>query len=187
MPTPEVTQLLHRWRDGDAEAQEAVVTLVYDELRRLAHHYLGRERAGHTFSTTDLVHEAYANLAGSEQPHWRNRQHFFALAARVMRHLLVDHARARRRDKRGGGLPPLSLDHAPAVSEDGIETLLSLEQALTELEAHDARLGRVVECRYFGGLSVEETAAALEVSPATVKRDWQFAKAWLRQSIYGVA
>lgn len=182
-PEREVTQLLLKWRAGDSDAAEELMPLVYDELRRLAHHHLWHERADHTFHTTDLVHEAFINLVGHDQAPWQNRAHFFAVAARVMRHILIDYARQRKRAKRGGGSPHLSLDRAVVFSEDRVEELLSLDQALTQLETVDARLCRVVECRYFGGLTIEETAEVLDISPATVKRDWLMAKAWLRRSL----
>lgn len=184
-PEREVTQLLLRWRAGDADAVEELMPLVYDELRRLAHHHLWHERDGHTLHTTDLVHEAFINLVGHDQTPWQNRAHFFAVAARVMRHILIDYARQRKRTKRGGGRPHLSLDRAVVFSEDRVEELLSLDQALSQLETVDQRLCRVVECRYFGGLTIEETAEVLEISPATVKRDWLMAKAWLRRSLDG--
>ena len=180
---PDVTHLLHRWRDGDDAAFDELMPLVYDELRRLAHHHLWHERSGHTFLTTDLVHEAFLNLLGQEQTPWQDRAHFFAVAARVMRHILIDYARRRKRAKRGGDQSPISLDQAIAFSEDQVEEWITLDQALTRLEATDGRLCRVVECRYFGGLTIAETAEVLAISPATVKRDWQMAKAWLRREL----
>ncbi len=183
-PDNNVTQLLLQWRDGNPEAFERLMPLVYDELRRLAHHHLWHERPGHTFNTTDLVHEAYLNLAGQEQTPWQNRAHFFAVSARAMRHILIDYARQRKRAKRGGGQPKLTLDRALVFSVDQVEELLTLDQALTGLEAVDPRLCRVVECRYFGGLTIAETAEVLDTSPATVKRDWNMAKAWLRRALF---
>lgn len=179
----DVTHLLLQWRAGDAEAFETLMPLVYDELRRLAHHHLWHERPGHTLHTTDLVHEAFLNLLGQDQTPWQNRAHFFAVAARVMRHILIDYARRRKRAKRGGGRPVLSLEQAAVFSEDQVEEWITLDQALTRLEAKDERLCRVVECRYFGGLTIAETADVLGISPATVKRDWQMAKAWLRREL----
>jgi len=183
-PQHDMTELLLQWRSGDQEAFERLLPLVYDELRRLAHHHLWNERAGHTFNTTDLVHEAYLNLINQDQTPWQGRAHFFAVAARAMRHILIDYARGRRRAKRGGGQANLSLDRAVLFSEDKIEELITIDQILTRLEATDERLCRVVECRYFGGLTIAETADVLAISPATVKRDWQMAKAWLRRALF---
>jgi len=182
----QVTQLLLQWREGDADAMGRLMPLVYEELRRLARHHLRRERADHTLSTTGLVHEAYLNLAGQEPASWQNRAHFFAIASRVMRRVLIWYARKHNAVKRGGGQPDLSLEGVVLISEDRIEPLLALDQALVQLEVMDERLCRVVECRYFGGLTVAETAEALQISPATVKRDWQTARAWLRRTLqYG--
>ena len=180
---PEVTQLLHQWQDGDDEALERLLPLVYEELRRRAHHHMQRERDGHTLSTTALVHEAFLNLAGEASGPWENRVHFFAIASRVMRRVLIWYARKRNAAKRGGGLPDLTLDEAVLLSDARLDELLALDDALARLDALDPRLCRVVECRYFGGLSVEETATALDISPATVKRDWQTARAWLRREL----
>jgi len=182
----EVTQLLHLWQGGDAEAVDRLMPLIYDELRRLAHRHLRRERADHTLSTTALVHEAYLNLIGPDQALWQNRLHFFAIASRVMRRVLIWYARKRNAAKRGGGRLNLALDDVVVLSDDRIDELIALDQALQQLEAMDERLCRVVECRYFGGLSVKETADVLNVSPATIKRDWQTARAWLRRTMeYG--
>jgi RNA polymerase sigma factor (TIGR02999 family) len=180
----EVTQFLLQWRDGDAEAFEHLMPLVYEELRRLAHRHLWNERDDHTLHTTDLVHEAYLNLIAQEQTPWQGRAHFFAVAARAMRHILIDYARRRNRVKRGGGQYNLSLDDVAVFTEDQYEDLIALDQALTGLEAVDPRLCQVVECRYFGGLTIAETAEALDISPATVKRDWHMAKAWLRRELF---
>jgi RNA polymerase sigma factor (TIGR02999 family) len=182
-PAQDVTRLLHRWYGGDAAAFEALLPLVYEELRRLAHRYLWRERAGHTLRTTDLVHEAFLNLVEEQDTPWQSRLHFFAVAARVMRHVLIDHARHRNRDKRGGGVGHLSLDEVAVFSDDHAEALLALDQALTRLEAFDERACRIVECRYFGGLTLAETAEVLGLSPATIKRDWNLARAWLRHEL----
>jgi len=182
----QVTQLLLQWREGDADAMGRLMPLVYEELRRLARHHLRRERADHTLSTTGLVHEAYLNLAGQEPASWQNRAHFFAIASRVMRRVLIWYARKHNAVKRGGGQPDLSLEGVVLISEDRIEPLLALDQALVQLEVMDERLCRVVECRYFGGLTIAETADVLAISPATVKRDWQTARAWLRRTLqYG--
>jgi RNA polymerase sigma factor (TIGR02999 family) len=180
---PEITRLLRAWRDGDDGAREELLPLVYSELRRLARARMRRERPDHTFQTTDLVHEACLRLLGSELPDWQDRAHFFAVAARAMRRLLVDHARARGYAKRGGGALRLSLDEVPDLSAP-LEAnqgagLADLDEALDRLAALDPRQHQVVELRFFGGLSVEETAAVLGVSAVTVKRDWRTARAWL--------
>lgn len=180
---PAVTQLLLQWQEGDEAAMDDLMPLVYEELRRIAHRHLRRERADHTLSTTALVHEAYLNLVDQDMMPWQNRVHFYAIASRVMRRVLIWYARKRNAAKRGGGIPNLALDDVVVLSDDRMEELLALDQALEKLEAMDARLCRVVECRYFGGLSVQETAEALAISPATVKRDWQTARAWLRRTL----
>ncbi len=180
MSEGEVTRLLVAWREGDTRALDTLMPYVYDELRRLAHVHLLKERDGHTLSTTALVHEAYLNLAGQDPLYLENRSHFFAIACRVMRRLLIWYARRRKSGKRGGGSEHASLDTAAVLADDRVEELLWLDQALGKLESFDERMCRVVECRYFGGLSVEETAEVLAVSPATVKRDWQTARTWLR-------
>ena len=179
---PEVTRLLQDWCDGDVEAVDQLMPLVYNELRRLAHYQLQRDRSGHTLDTTALVHEAYLNLVG-QQAEWQSRAHFFAIASRVMRRILIWYARKRNAAKRGGNRPNLSLDQVVVLSDDHLEELLSLDQALTRLQAMDARLCRIVEHRYFGGLTVEETARVMNLSPATIKRDWKTAKAWLRREL----
>ena len=181
---PDVTQLLAAWRQGEAGAFDRLLPLVYEELRVLAHRYLRRERADHTLNTTALVHEAYLTLVGKQTP-WENRNHFFAVAAHAMRHILIDYARRRNREKRGGGVQNIPLDKAIVFSEDRMEDLLALDQALQQLEQKEQRLGRIVECRYFAGLTIAETAEALEISPATVKRDWLVAKAWLKKALQG--
>ncbi len=184
MPAPsEITRLLAAWSKGDQAALDKLLPLVYDELHRLAASYMRRERTDHTLQTTALVHEAYLKLVGQRQARWETRVHFFAAAAQVMRHILIDHARTRRRAKRGAGVPELSLDEAAVLSDGRAEELLAVHEALTGLSAVDPRKGRVFELRYFGGLSVEEAAEALRVSPATVARDWRMAKAWLRREI----
>ncbi len=181
-----VTQLLQQWQEGDEEAMDRLMPLVYDELRRLAHRQMQHERADHTLSTTALVHEAYLNLVGQEQAPWQNRVHFFAIASRVMRRVLIWYARKHSAAKRGGGQRNVVLTEGLVLSENRIEELIALDQALERLEKLDERLCRVVESRYFGGLSVQETAEALGVSPATVKRDWQTSRAWLRRELqYG--
>jgi RNA polymerase sigma factor (TIGR02999 family) len=178
-PSQEVTALLRAWSRGDEEAREKVIPLIYRELRQRARRQMGRERPGHTLQTTALINEAYVRLVGSAPVDWEGRNHFFAIAARMMRRILVDHARAKRSLKRGGADRPISLDEELLVSDPRRRDLVSLDDALQALMALDERKGRVVELRYFGGLSVEETAAVLKVSPRTVKGDWQFAKVWL--------
>ena len=174
-----VTQLLHDWQDGDRTALQKLTPLVYDELRRIAHRYVQRERTGHTLQTTALVNEAYLRLAGQENPAWQNRSHFFAVTAQVMRHILIDHARRRRYLKHGGELQQVPLEEASLMSDERAGELVALDEALHELKQLDPRKSHVVELRYFGGLSLEETAQVTGVSMMTVRRDWRAAKAWL--------
>ena len=176
--TSQLSALLKDWKDGDAAALQRLTPLIYDELRRMAHRYAQRERNGHTLQTTALVNEAYVRLAG-HQADWQDRNHFFALVARVMRHILIDHARRRQFVKHGGELERVSLDEAAVMAGERAAELISLDEALEELARLDVRKSKVVELRYFGGLSLEETAAALEISEMTVRRDWRAAKAWL--------
>jgi len=179
-PAPkEVTQLLIAWSNGEEEALEKLVPLVYDELRRIARRYMKREPAGHTLQTTALVNEAYLRMIEQKGMKWQNRAHFFAISAQLMRRILVSMARARHADKRGGEARQVSLDEALMISEDRAAELVALDEAMNELAALDPRRSRVVELRYFGGLSVEETAEVLKISPETVMRDWKRAKAWL--------
>ena len=173
-----LTGLLVEWRDGDQAALERLIPLVYDQLRRIAHRYVQRERNGHTLQTSALVNEAYLRLA-DQKVVWQNRAHFFAVTARVMRHILIDHARRRRYAKHGGEARQVSLEAAEAMSLERAAELIALEEALDELAQLDQRKSRVVELRYFGGLSLEETAEALNISLMTVRRDWRAAKAWL--------
>jgi RNA polymerase sigma factor (TIGR02999 family) len=177
--TSDVTQLLIDWRQGDESALARLTPLIYDELRRIAHRYARHERNGHTLQTTALVNEAYLRLAGQEKPSWQNRAHFFAVTAQVMRHILIDHARRRRYLKHGGELQQVSLQQASSMSAQRAAELIALDEALDELRDFDPRKSDVVELRYFGGLSLEETAAALEISVMTVRRDWRAAQAWL--------
>ena len=179
----EVSVLLADWSKGDQTAREKLMPLVYDELRRLAHRQMARERPGHSLQATALVNEAYMRLVNQNEVRWQNRAHFFALASQVMRHILVDYARNRHRAKRGGGGQQVSLDEAMIVSGERAAELVALDDALNELAAIDPRRSRVVELRYFGGLSVEETAEILDVSAITVMRDWNAAKAWLYRAI----
>lgn len=180
MPDREkITRLLEAHADGDREALNALLPLVYDELRRIAHGRLRGERRDHTLSTTGLVHEAYLGLVRLDRMSWQNRSHFFAIASQAMRNVLVNYAVQRNAQKRGGDRQRLALDDVKLGTETRVEELLALDEALRRLEALDPRQARVVECRFFGGLSIEETAHALGVSPATVNRDWAMAKAWL--------
>ena len=183
-PSPkEVTDLLNDWGNGDQEALNRLMPLVYDELHRLASRYLRHERVGHTLQTTALVHEAYLKLVDQKKANWHNRVQFFAAAAKVMRHVLVDYARSRKAAKRGGDYCRLSLDEAAISSQDKDADLLVLNEALDNLAAIDPQQSRVVELRVFGGLTVEDTAEALGISARTVKREWSMAKAWLHQQI----
>lgn len=179
----EVTALLIDWSSGNKGALDRLMPLVDRELHRLAHRYMQQERPGHTLQTTALVNEAYLKLIDQRQVHWKNRAHFFALSAQLMRRILVDHARKRKYAKRGGDARRISFDEVMAVSPARSADLIALDDALEKLAAIDARKGKVVEMRFFGGLSVEETAEALGVSPLTVKRDWKMAKAWLYNSL----
>src|SRR5215475_5760609 len=179
----EVTRLLLDWSNGNQEALDKLMPLIDRELHRLAHHYMQGEKVGHTLQTTALVNEAYLRLVDQRHVQWKNRAHFFALSAQLMRRILVDHARKRKYAKRGGDAYKISFDEAMAVSRHRGEDLIALDDALEKLAAIDARKSKVVELRFFGGLSVEETAEALGVSPLTVKRDWRMAKAWLYNSL----
>jgi RNA polymerase sigma factor (TIGR02999 family) len=182
-PPQQVTELLRSWRKGDRQALDELMPLVYEELRRIAHRYMQRERPGHSMQTTALVNEAYLRLAGSEPVEWQDRAHFFAISATVMRHLLVDRARARGYEKRGGGARQVSLDEAAIVSPAHDLDLLALDEVLEKLATIDERKSRLVELRYFGGLSAGETAEVLGVSEITVKREWLKAKAWLYREL----
>lgn len=179
------TALLLAWNRGEPHAVDALMPLVYDELHCLAAHYMRGERAGHTLQATALVNEAHVRLIQVEQVQWQGRAHFFAMAARMMRRILVDAARSRGYQKRGGGVTMLSLDEALVVSNEPGQDLVALDEALTALAAVDARKSQVVEMRFFGGLSLEETAEALHVSRDTVKRDWKMAKLWLLRELGG--
>ena len=183
-PCESPTALLLAWGRGEADAFDRLVPLVHAELRRLAVRYMSRERPGHSLQATALVNEAYLRLIEINHVSWQNRAHFFAMSARAMRRILVDSARARNNDKRGGGIPRASLDEALRVASPEPD-FVALDDALNGLEACHPRKGQVVELRYFGGLSVEETAEALHVSTDTVKRDWRFAKLWLLRELSG--
>ncbi len=182
-PPRNATALLLAWGRGDPEALDLLVPLVHDQLRRLARRHLRRERIGHTLQATALVNEAYLRLIEVRQVRWQNRAHFFAMASRVMRRILVDYARARRYQKRGGGAEQVSLDEVLLVSNEPNQDLAALDDALNALAAVDVRKSQVVEMRFFGGLSVEETAEVLRVSPDTVMRDWRLAKVWLLREL----
>lgn len=183
-PSPKsITQLLIEWRDGDEKALDRLMPLVYDELNRLAHRYMHRERPGHSFQTNDLVNEAYLRLVDHKGMRWQNRAHFYAVAAQAMRRILVDRARSRGSIKRGGDIQLVGLELADTAPEKQAADLVALDDALTDLAAMDPRKGKVVEMRYFGGMSVQETAEALDVSTVTVMRDWSTAKAWLLRAL----
>jgi len=183
-PTPqEITQLLVAWSDGDRAALDQLTPLVYEELRRLAHRYMSQERPGHTLQTSALVNEAYLRLIDQKNVHWQNRAQFFGIAAQMMRRILVDHARQRRYAKRGGDARQVPLDEAMIVSEERAAEVVALDEALNSLAGVDPRKSRIVELRFFGGLSIEETAEVLALSPGTVMRDWTLAKAWLRRAV----
>ncbi len=182
MPTlspQEVTLLLQAWSQGEESALQKLIPLVYEELRRLAHRYMGWEHAGHVLQTTALVNEAYLRLTDSKQQHWQNRAHFFAISAQLMRQILVDFARSRHRQKRGGGVQPVSLDEALVLTDEREPDLVALDDALNALAVVDKQKSQVVELRFFGGLSVEETAEVLKVSADKVMRDWSLARSWL--------
>ena len=183
-PPSQVTELLRRWSGGDVAAREALVPLVYDELRRLARYYLASQRSDHTLQSTAIVHEAYLRLAGFDNVHWENRSHFFAVAAQLMRRILVDHARKRNAAKRGGHNLTLLVEEAEPSSRREMD-LVALDDALKALAELDERQSRIVELRFFGGLSIEDTSRVLEISPATVKREWSTARAWLYEEISG--
>jgi len=181
--THDLTQLLVDWSHGDKAALDKLMPLVDEELRRLAHRYMSRERAGHTLQTTALVNEAFLRLINRSKVDWQNRAHFFGLAAQLMRTILVDHARSHACAKRGGGADKLELDEGLVVSQQKASEVLALDDALKELAVIDPEQGRIVELRFFGGLTVEETAEVLHISPATVKREWSTAKAWLYREL----
>jgi len=179
----DITGLLHRWSEGEQAALAELTPLVYEELRRLARHHLAGERQEQTLTTTALVHEAWLRLVKVKDAHWQDRAHFFALCAQLMRRILVDHARARLRARRGGGVQRVSLEEALLISDERSPLLVALDDALNALSTLDPRQGRVVELRFFGGLSVEDAAAVLKISPDSVKRDWRLAKAWLMREV----
>jgi RNA polymerase sigma-70 factor (ECF subfamily) len=179
----EVTHLLLDWSRGDQAALDKLMPLVYGELRRMANRYMRRERSGHTLQATALINEAYLRLVDQQNVQWQNRAHFFAISAQLMRRILVDHARSHTRAKRGGGVLRVSLNEALVPSQERAAELVALDEALKRLATIDLRKSQVVELRFFGGLSVEETAEVLKVTPMTVTRDWKTAKAWLHREI----
>lgn len=181
----QVTQLLCDWRSGDSNALEKLIPLVQPELQRLAHRYMSRERPGHTLQTTALLDDAYLQLAGKTHPQWQNRAHFFAVAAQLMCRIMVDHARHRQALKRGGGAIKVTLDDSLVSTETRAAELLALDEALDKLAAFDQRKSKVVELRYFGGLTMEEIAEVLKIHVNTVKRDWSAARAWLLAALSG--
>src|SRR5207249_5170306 len=179
-----VTDLLTRWSDGDDAALAKLTPLVYGELRRLAHREMSAERPDHTLQTTALVNEAYLRLADQTNPRWQNRAHFFAVAARAMRRILVSYARSQRSQKRGGGALKIELDETGLVSPEESQEIVDLHEALERLGALDSRKAQVVELKYFGGLNYDEMAEVLKISPVTVRRDWEFARAWLHTELH---
>src|SRR5437016_14037673 len=182
-----VTQLLQQWSQGDDAALAELTPLVYEELRRLAHHFMEGQRPNHTLQTTALVNEAYLRLADQTDPNWQSRAHFFAVAARAMRQILVSYARSNRAQKRGGGAVRVDLDEAALVSPQESKEIVDLHEALEQLSVLDSRKAQVVELKYFGGLNYDEIAEVLKISPVTVRRDWKFARAWLYKELHGAA
>ena len=179
----EVTKLLESWSSGKQEALDELMPLVYQELRRMAKKYMNSQPSKHTLQTTALIHEAYLKLADNRGKNWQNRAHFFAVAAQAMRHILVDHARLHKAEKRGGDTQIVSLEEAAIISDERAAEIVALDEAIENLSKVEERKSRVVELRYFGGLSVEETAEVLKISPETVMRDWRFAKTWLLREL----
>ena len=179
----EVTRLLLEWSNGDRAAFDRLVPVVYDELRRLATRYLRRERPGHTLQTTALVHEAYTRLVDYKRMRWQDRAHFFAVAAQVMRRILVERARSRHAAKRGDGMVKISLAQAETTATETAADILALDEALKELAAQDLRKSQLIELRFFGGLTIEETAEVMGLSPTTVQREWRAARAWLYRAV----
>jgi RNA polymerase sigma factor (TIGR02999 family) len=182
-PPQNVTELLTEWGNGDKEALDRILPIVYDELRKQAARYLRRERAGHTLQTTALIHEAYIRLVDQKNVRWQNRAHFFGISAQLMRRILVDHARTKGRVKRGGSDIRVSLDDVNLIAKEKDLDILAVDEALDRLAKIDEQQSKIVELRFFSGLTVEETAEVLKISPATIKRDWSMAKAWLHREI----
>jgi RNA polymerase sigma factor (TIGR02999 family) len=183
--TEGVTQLLINMRNGDKAALDQLMPLVYEELRQVARRFMGKERRDHTLQTSALINEVYLRLVDQTSANWQNRAHFFAVAAQVMRHILIDHARNQKYQKRGGGAQKVPLDDAVVFSKERVEELVELDDALTSLWALDPRKSQIVELRFFGGLSIEETAEVMGMSPTTVQREWRATKSWLRRFIEG--
>ena len=181
--SPNVTGLLLQWGNGDASALERLLPLVYDELHRIARKHMGHENAGHSLQATALINEAYLRLIDAPNVAWHDRAHFLAVSARIMRHILIDHARARRYQKRGGNAVRVTLDEALVVTDEPTQDFVALDDALKALAKFDDRKSRVIELRFFGGLTIEETASVLNVSADTVMRDWRLAKAWLQREM----
>ncbi len=179
----QITLLLNDWSQGNEVALEQLMPLVYEELRRMARRYMRREHLGHTFQTTDLIHEAYLKIAKQEDQNWQNRAHFFGVAAQAMRHILVDYARSKNSLKRGGLAEKVTLEENLVASANRSEEIVALDDALKQLAALDERKSRVVEMKFFGGLNMEEIAEVLKISPETVKRDWKFARNWLLREL----
>lgn len=179
----QITLLLVDWSKGDEFALEQLMPLVYDELRQMARRYMRRQPSGHTFQTTELIHEAYLKIAGQDEQNWQNRAHFFGVAAQAMRHILVDYARSKNSKKRGGLIEKITLEENLVASANRSEEIVALDEALNELAALDERKSRVVEMKFFGGLNTEEISEVLKISPETVKRDWRFARTWLLREL----
>ena len=179
----DITLLLVDWSKGEEHALEQLMPLVYEELRQMARHYMRRQSPGHTFQTTELIHEAYLKLDKQESRNWQNRAHFFGVAAKAMRHILVDYARKKHRHKRGGWQQRVTFSDDMAVSNENSEEIIALDDALNRLGEMDERKNRVVEMKFFGGLKVDEIAEVLKISPETVKRDWRFARTWLLREL----
>ncbi len=179
----EITQLLINWNQGDKAALDQLVPLVYPELRRLAKRHMARESPEHTLQTSALINEAYLKLVNQQNVQWQNRAHFFAIAAQIMRHILIDHARSHLYDKRGAGAQHVPLDEAAIVQDARAGQLMALDEALNALEALDPRKSQIIELRFFGGLNTEETAEAMKISPSTAQREWRAAKAWLHHTM----
>jgi RNA polymerase sigma-70 factor, ECF subfamily len=184
-PAPEITELLHAWREGDQLALERLTPVVYQELHRMARRYMSREKEGHTLQTTALIHEVYLRLVNVKNVAWQDRAHFFAVSAQLMRRILTDFARSYTYQKRGGGAHQVPLDEASVVSPEPTVDLVALDAALVRLGETDSRKCKVVELRFFGGMTVEETAEVLKISPETVMRDWSVARAWLLRELDG--
>jgi RNA polymerase sigma factor (TIGR02999 family) len=182
----EITQLLTKWSSGDKAALDELIPLVYPELRRLARAYMRREDTGHTLQTSALINEAYLRLVNQQDVEWQNRAHFYAVAAQVMRHILVDHARKYRYAKRGGGAEHVALDELAVVCDERATELIALDDALNRLATLDQRKSQIVELRFFGGLTVEETAEVMKLAPITIMREWRAAKAWLGRETLGL-